>query len=71
MDVLGAPWATIVVYLGTLAGSLLVVEALRRMPGSAYLTGRPRLPMPGKFDVAQLISTVNNARGRASTVSRR
>ena len=71
VDVLGAPWATIVVYLGTLAGSLLVVEALRRMPGSAYLTGRPRLPMPDRFDIAQLISTVNNARGRANTVSRR
>ncbi|MGC4935139.1 acyltransferase [Gordonia sp. DT30] len=41
----GEPWSTLVVYLLTLAGSLLLVEILRRLPGSAYLTGRPRLPL--------------------------
>jgi surface polysaccharide O-acyltransferase-like enzyme len=70
VDALGAPWATIVLYLGTLGGSLLVVEALRRLPGAVYLTGRHRLPMQPKLVPDQLISTVRKARGRASTVSR-
>lgn len=38
------PFATLTVYLCTLAVSLLVVEVLRRLPGSLSLTGRPRLP---------------------------
>lgn len=42
---LGQPFGTLAVYLGTLAGSLLVVEVLRHLPGSLYLTGRPRLPL--------------------------
>jgi len=41
---LGQPWGTLVVYLLTLAVSLAVVEVLRRLPLSIYLTGRPRLP---------------------------
>ncbi|EGD54992.1 acyltransferase [Gordonia neofelifaecis] len=39
------PFATITVYVATLAISLLVVEVLRRLPGSLYLTGRARLPL--------------------------
>ncbi|MBM7365499.1 acyltransferase [Gordonia hydrophobica] len=39
------PFATITVYLLTLAISLMVVEVLRRLPGALYLTGRPRLPL--------------------------
>lgn len=42
---LGQPWGTIVTYVATLAGSLLIVEVLRRLPGSKYLTGRDRLPV--------------------------
>jgi hypothetical protein len=71
VDEFGAPWATIITYLGTLTGSLLAVEILRRLPGASYLTGRPRLPVPDWFNRAQLVSTVNNALGRASTASRR
>lgn len=41
---LGQPWGTIVTYLLTIAISLTVVEILRRLPGSSYMTGRPRLP---------------------------
>lgn len=44
ISALGQPWATITVYFLTVAGSLAVVEVLRRLPGSVYLTGRPRLP---------------------------
>ncbi|MFT3901236.1 MAG: acyltransferase [Gordonia sp. (in: high G+C Gram-positive bacteria)] len=40
------PLGTVVVYVLTVAGSLAVVEVLRRLPGSLYLTGRERLPMP-------------------------
>lgn len=43
---IGEPWSTFVVYLLTLAGSLLLVEILRHLPGSLYVTGRPRLPIP-------------------------
>ncbi|MGV9714002.1 acyltransferase [Gordonia sp. NPDC003424] len=42
---LGQPWGTLVVYLATIAGSLLLVEILRRLPGSLWLTGRPRLAL--------------------------
>ncbi|AVL99432.1 acyltransferase [Gordonia iterans] len=42
---LGQPWGTLVVYLLTIALSLGLVEVLRRLPGSVYLTGRPRLPL--------------------------
>ncbi|GAA1482145.1 acyltransferase [Gordonia sinesedis] len=42
---LGQPWGTIVTYLLTMALSLVLVEVLRRLPGSLYLTGRPRIPM--------------------------
>ncbi len=42
---LGQPWGTLVVYLLTVALSLGLVEVLRRLPGSVYLTGRPRLPL--------------------------
>lgn len=42
------PWATVVAYVGTLAGSLMLVEVLRRLPGSLYLTGRPRIPVRRK-----------------------
>jgi len=44
----GQPWGTLLAYLGTIAGSLLLVEVLRRLPGSAYLTGRPRLPLSSR-----------------------
>ena len=40
---LGQPWGTIGTYVLTIAGSLLLMELLRRLPGSVYLTGRPRL----------------------------
>lgn len=39
------PFGTLTVYLVTLTVSLAAVEALRRLPGSVYLTGRPRLPL--------------------------
>lgn len=39
------PLGTLTAYVLTVAGSLLLVEILRRLPGSAYLTGRPRLPL--------------------------
>lgn len=42
---LGSPWAPILMYIGVIAGSLMLVEILRRLPGSSYLTGRPRLPL--------------------------
>ncbi len=42
---LGQPWGTMLVYLLTVLISLVVVEVLRRLPGSVYLTGRPRLPL--------------------------
>ncbi|MFT3660301.1 MAG: acyltransferase [Gordonia sp. (in: high G+C Gram-positive bacteria)] len=42
---LGQPWGTTATYLLTVALSLVVVEVLRRLPGSVYLTGRPRLPL--------------------------
>lgn len=38
-------WTTPVVYLLTLGLTLLVVEALRRLPGSYLLTGRSRIPL--------------------------
>ncbi|NDK88186.1 acyltransferase [Gordonia desulfuricans] len=50
---LGQPWGTITVYLATLAGSLLLVEILRHLPGSLYLTGRPRLPIDAGRRVRQ------------------
>ncbi|GED99195.1 acyltransferase [Gordonia crocea] len=40
------PLGTAVAYLLTLVGSILLVELLRRLPGSLYLTGRERLPLP-------------------------
>ncbi|MFW0786464.1 acyltransferase [Gordonia sp. CPCC 206044] len=43
---LGQPWGTLVTYVATIGGALLLVEILRRLPGSIYLTGRPRLPYP-------------------------
>ncbi len=43
----GAPWLTVVIYLGTIALTVVIVEVLRRLPGSKALTGRPRLrPRP-------------------------
>ena len=39
----GAPWLSVVIYLATIALTILIVEALRRLPGSRALTGRPRL----------------------------
>ncbi|MEE3851420.1 acyltransferase [Gordonia sp. LSe1-13] len=41
----GQPWGTIVTYIATIGGSLLLMEILRRLPGSLYLTGRPRLAL--------------------------
>ncbi|GAB09500.1 hypothetical protein GOARA_042_00070 [Gordonia araii NBRC 100433] len=46
MTQLPQPLGTLTVYAATLAGSLLLVEILRRLPGSLYLTGRERLPLP-------------------------
>ncbi|GAC67477.1 acyltransferase [Gordonia soli] len=46
LETLGQPWGTMVTYVLVLAGSLAVLEILRRLPGSLYLTGRPRLPLP-------------------------
>lgn len=45
LEAINQPWATLLVYALTLAGSLLLVETLRRLPGSLYLTGRPRLSL--------------------------
>ena len=100
-DAIGQPWATLFVYVATLAGSLLLVEILRRLPGSLYLTGRPRIPLPtvrvpAAFIPAAFIpagrrrsraadradsddaasdqipvTSDTNARGRASSASRR
>ncbi|ALG86154.1 acyltransferase [Gordonia phthalatica] len=39
------PFGTLTVYLVTVAVSLAAVEVFRRLPGSLYLTGRPRLPL--------------------------
>ena len=43
--VLPQPIGTVTVYLLTVGISLVAVEIFRRLPGSLYLTGRPRLPM--------------------------
>lgn len=77
------PFGTLVIYLLTLAGSLLLVEVLRRLPGSLYLTGRPRMPLPsvrsllrrpaagGAEATADHESTADaSARGLASSNSR-
>lgn len=45
VEAIPQPLATLTVYLLTVGLSLLVVEVLRRLPGSLYLTGRPRLPL--------------------------
>ncbi|WP_188486755.1 acyltransferase [Williamsia phyllosphaerae] len=45
---LGAPWATIVVYLLTVSITLVIAEGLRRAPFALYLTGRPRIPVRAK-----------------------
>ena len=58
---LGSPWAPVLMYIGTIAGSLLLVEILRRLPGSSYLTGRPRLPMPGQRITAPATSSEPSA----------
>lgn len=58
INTLGAPWATLLMYIGTIAGSLLLVEILRRLPGSPYLTGRPRLPMQKKAEQKEPSSAV-------------
>ncbi|MEC3980570.1 acyltransferase [Amycolatopsis sp. H20-H5] len=42
-DRLGAPWTSLVIYLATITGTVLIVELLRRLPCSRALTGRPRL----------------------------
>lgn len=75
------PFGTLVTYLLTLVGSLVVVEVLRRLPGSIYVTGRPRMPLPSVRALLrreptpaqdpQDDSADNNARGLASTSSRR
>ena len=94
-DAIGQPWATLFVYVATLAGSLLLVEILRRLPGSLYLTGRPRIPLPTVRVPALIpagrrrsraadradsddaasdqipVTSDTNARGRASSASRR
>lgn len=74
------PLGTLVTYLLTLAGSLLLVEILRRLPGSIYLTGRPRMPLPSlraRFrrtttpaDTGQDVKADASARGLASSNSR-
>lgn len=45
IETFGTPVGVTIVFVLTLAGSLLLVELLRRLPGSLYLTGRPRLPI--------------------------
>ena len=43
----GAPWLTLVIYVGTVVLTVVIVEILRRLPLSRALTGRPRLrPRP-------------------------
>ncbi|MFT4126591.1 MAG: acyltransferase [Gordonia sp. (in: high G+C Gram-positive bacteria)] len=42
---IGQPWGTIVVYVATILGAVALMEVLRRLPGSVYITGRPRLPL--------------------------
>jgi hypothetical protein len=39
----GAPWLSVIIYFGTIALTIVIVEVLRRLPGSQALTGRPRL----------------------------
>jgi peptidoglycan/LPS O-acetylase OafA/YrhL len=39
----GAPWLSAIVYVATILSTIVIVEALRRLPGSRALTGRPRL----------------------------
>ena len=39
----GAPWLSVIIYLATIVLTVLIVEVLRRLPGSRALTGRPRL----------------------------
>ncbi len=39
----GAPWLSVLIYLATIALTVVIVEVLRRLPGSRALTGRPRL----------------------------
>ncbi|QKT08608.1 acyltransferase [Gordonia sp. X0973] len=46
MRTIPQPFGTATVYALTLVGSILLVELLRRLPGSVYTTGRPRLPLP-------------------------
>ncbi|MFW0788336.1 acyltransferase [Gordonia sp. CPCC 205333] len=77
------PLGTLATYVLTLAGSLIVVEILRRLPGSLYLTGRARMPLPSIRtllrrdhapdtvpDSLQDANADNSARGLASTGSR-
>ncbi|NMO02879.1 acyltransferase [Gordonia sp. TBRC 11910] len=71
------PFATFATYALTLVGSLIVVEVLRRLPGSIYLTGRPRMPLPSLRALlrrtsapAADVTADQSARGLASTSSR-
>jgi peptidoglycan/LPS O-acetylase OafA/YrhL len=41
----GAPWLSVLLYVATIASTIVIVEVLRRLPGSRALTGRPRLPL--------------------------
>ncbi|MFT4042659.1 MAG: acyltransferase [Gordonia sp. (in: high G+C Gram-positive bacteria)] len=63
------PWATTIVYLGTLAGSLLMAEVLRRLPGALYFTGRQRIPLRRK-PVARLTDTAATIVGDLTQTTR-
>ncbi|GAB2658199.1 acyltransferase [Gordonia jinhuaensis] len=58
-----APWATLLVFVAVVPLTLALLEVLRRLPGSLYLTGRPRLPVPG---VATVVAKWRTHRAEAS-----
>lgn len=39
----GQPWASLVIYLATVAAAVALTELLRRSPASLVTTGRPRI----------------------------
>lgn len=63
------PLGTAAAYAATLVGSILLVEILRRLPGSRYLTGRERLPLP-KPGTRSLRTSRNRATEEPATTVR-
>ncbi|MFD9893065.1 acyltransferase [Amycolatopsis sp. NPDC059027] len=58
----GAPWTTVVIYLATLALTLVFVEILRRLPVSKALTGRPRVRRAHPRPVRLVVSSGSRPR---------